>query len=445
MNKRISRLAKKVLLALTVVSLLTSNVFAISPEETESIHDELSNLNNIQLDFGQSSRAARSISRKISAALKQINNAISAPEDSCSSRLKTALSRLSRAIDLLNKRDCSQFNSHSCIQSDVVQEFVPQFQEIFGLIQSTVGIDEDENNVLDVCNSDPDGDGIARADDNCPLIKNPRQVDLNQNGVGDSCDLFICCDSVDPEARDLCEKRTIKSCREDDGVVIDCIGPLPKGKPTLSEGIVTFTVIERDFFQMAGEPVTSHDYLFDGTLTNTSGGTTSAGNTLTGNTSSGGTSSGNTSGGTTIGDMSNPTTMESNEDFLKRLEEAINMSEIPSMEYTEEYVCGDFADDLEQELEAEGFDATFTAIWTDDGSKSDSVAGHALTDVHSPDGGIIWIEPQTGEIVSLDEDGDGKVMASDGKHNADFMASEGMSQIEVYDDKESASKAGVPM
>ena len=134
---------------------------------------------------------------------------------------------------------------------------------------------------------------------------------------------------------------------------------------------------------------------------------------------------------------------ESQDDFLDRLQKAVDMSKIPSMEYGDDYDCDDFAGDLEEELEGEGFHATFTAIWTDDGS--DPVPGHALTDVHSPDGGIVWVEPQTGEIVDLDEDGDGKVMASDGTHSDEFMATEGMSQVEVYEDKASAGKAGVPI
>lgn len=36
---------------------------------------------------------------------------------------------------------------------------------------------------------DADGDGIADAVDNCPLLANPDQADCNHNGVGDACDI----------------------------------------------------------------------------------------------------------------------------------------------------------------------------------------------------------------------------------------------------------------
>ena len=36
--------------------------------------------------------------------------------------------------------------------------------------------------------SDPDGDGFAESDDNCPDISNPEQADTDGDGVGDMCD-----------------------------------------------------------------------------------------------------------------------------------------------------------------------------------------------------------------------------------------------------------------
>ena len=34
--------------------------------------------------------------------------------------------------------------------------------------------------------SDDDGDGIADAKDNCPKLKNPKQLDTDQDGKGDA-------------------------------------------------------------------------------------------------------------------------------------------------------------------------------------------------------------------------------------------------------------------
>ena len=36
--------------------------------------------------------------------------------------------------------------------------------------------------------TDTDGDGIADLVDNCPLIVNTSQADLDHNGIGDACD-----------------------------------------------------------------------------------------------------------------------------------------------------------------------------------------------------------------------------------------------------------------
>ncbi|MGE3107888.1 MAG: DapH/DapD/GlmU-related protein [Phycisphaerales bacterium] len=120
-----------------------------------------------------------------------------------------------------------------------------------------------------------------------------------------------------------------------------------------------------------------------------------------------------------------------------------------------EYDCDDFAHDLERALDALGYDSTFTAIWdvcpNPDHSwwnwlwTSDTILknGHALTDVHTADGKTIWIEPQTGEIVNLDTDGDGKVGTS--KNHDSGSTTEGMTRVEVYPDRAAADAAGVPI
>ena len=72
------------------------------------------------------------------------------------------------------------------------------------------------------------------------------------------------------------------------------------------------------------------------------------------------------------------------------------------------------------------------------------MSGHAVTDVHTSSGGIIFIEPQNGMFINLDENMDGKVGANVDMHSMTFMATEGMTQVEVYMDRDSAQMAGVP-
>ncbi|MBY0422265.1 MAG: thrombospondin type 3 repeat-containing protein, partial [Parvularculaceae bacterium] len=50
------------------------------------------------------------------------------------------------------------------------------------------GVDTDRDGTDDVCDTDDDGDTIADAADNCPLVPNRDQADLNANGVGAACD-----------------------------------------------------------------------------------------------------------------------------------------------------------------------------------------------------------------------------------------------------------------
>lgn len=52
-------------------------------------------------------------------------------------------------------------------------------------------------------NNDSDGDGIRDGDDNCPTVLNPNQEDTNGNGVGDACETDSDGDSV-PDSQDNC-------------------------------------------------------------------------------------------------------------------------------------------------------------------------------------------------------------------------------------------------
>ncbi|XP_071964265.1 cartilage oligomeric matrix protein-like isoform X2 [Antedon mediterranea] len=48
--------------------------------------------------------------------------------------------------------------------------------------------DIDNDNVGDACDDDKDGDGILNQIDNCPIKYNPRQYDMDGDGYGDACD-----------------------------------------------------------------------------------------------------------------------------------------------------------------------------------------------------------------------------------------------------------------
>ena len=48
--------------------------------------------------------------------------------------------------------------------------------------------DMDGDNVGDVCDPDKDGDGVANGVDNCPEVANSDQADSDNDGIGDVCD-----------------------------------------------------------------------------------------------------------------------------------------------------------------------------------------------------------------------------------------------------------------
>ena len=48
-------------------------------------------------------------------------------------------------------------------------------------------MDSDSDGQGDKCDDDKDEDGIPNDVDNCPLVKNPAQIDTNSDGTGDDC------------------------------------------------------------------------------------------------------------------------------------------------------------------------------------------------------------------------------------------------------------------
>jgi hypothetical protein len=427
--KVLKEVLKKIVVVLVLISFLFSNSFA-QVDFVDELQETLDGLNNFQSQLrNPSNRSGRPAASKISSFLMSLNSAVDLPGTACDGKIRSSVNRLNKAFTFLGKKTCSGNRRTNCISGELVSELIDNTGLDFLDREAVIDFflaDDDGDGVIDICSSDVDGDSVENRKDNCPFVSNPLQKDTNRNRIGDACDLFTCCDSIDPIDSDTCSRKTIKSCRQLEQVIIDCTGPIKKGDSTASgAGAISFTAA-RGLFSQIGDPVSSSINLFQG-----DGSTPPAGDGTTG----GSTGDSMTQGGDTMA-------AETQEEFEQRLQEALNMSMVTSMEYGEDYDCDDFAGDLEQELEGQGFMSTFTAIWTDDGSET--VPGHALTDVHGP-GGVVWVEPQTGEIVDLDEDGDGNVMASDGTHSDEFMASEGMSQIEVYEDKAAAGKAGVPI
>lgn len=65
--------------------------------------------------------------------------------------------------------------------------------------------DIDKNGIGDVCDADIDGDGVKNGDDNCPNKPNENQDDDDNDGVGDPCDKCPDTDPVYDADRDGCD------------------------------------------------------------------------------------------------------------------------------------------------------------------------------------------------------------------------------------------------
>ncbi len=128
--------------------------------------------------------------------------------------------------------------------------------------------------------------------------------------------------------------------------------------------------------------------------------------------------------------------------WVDNLTRAINDSNVHNGTYVPGvYDCDDFADNLERNLTARGYNATYTVYWC-----TPAVGpryGHCVTDVHAPDGSIVFIEPQTGRFANLDFDGDG-VVETRNHHPAGIENTDDNCAIEVYDDAAAAAAAGAP-
>lgn len=141
-----------------------------------------------------------------------------------------------------------------------------------------------------------------------------------------------------------------------------------------------------------------------------------------------------------------PSNISLGSSFMTNLTTSMNVSNITRRIYNATaYDCDDFADDMERWLQTHGYNATYTQFVKYLGNSSTVDYVHAVIDVHLPGGSIIWIEPQTGEVINLDFDGDGRVEANvnspyvNGHHPTDDNA-----KIYVYDSAATAAANGAP-
>lgn len=112
------------------------------------------------------------------------------------------------------------------------------------------------------------------------------------------------------------------------------------------------------------------------------------------------------------------------------------------------YTCVNFAHDMQVYLNGLGYTTSFTIFYKKDARTGKINTGHAVVDVHAPDGTVVFLEPQNGDYLNLDFDGDGGIEVATGHASgptSTWPMTDDDVRIEVYKDKAAAKKAGAPV
>ena len=104
------------------------------------------------------------------------------------------------------------------------------------LISNLDQLDNDNDDLGDVCDPDDDQDGDLDGADNCQFVFNPDQTDTDSDGFGDVCDidrdndLILNIDDLDPLDPFVCQDVDSDNC-DDCSVGVDGFGPLGDADP----------------------------------------------------------------------------------------------------------------------------------------------------------------------------------------------------------------------
>lgn len=132
-------------------SIRKKDVSSTSSTLKESLNESLSSIYDAQFVLSQNSKQSIPYTKKIKKALSGFDLFIAkSKSDSCDLEFKNLTLKLSAAINSLENKKCIQ-KKVSCIDSAILDRFLPSLKQSLGQIQDSLGLDLNTNSILDIC------------------------------------------------------------------------------------------------------------------------------------------------------------------------------------------------------------------------------------------------------------------------------------------------------